>query len=46
MAGGSDAGGEDGGGGDISGDSGVLGVRIRMLMVTVVGHVMVVTVGW
>ena len=42
MAGGSDAGGEDAGGGD----SGVLGVGIRMLMVTVVGHVTVVAVGW
>ena len=42
MAGGSDAGGEDAGGGD----SGVLGVGIRMLMVTVVGRVTVVAVGW
>ena len=46
MAGGSDAGGEDAGGGDIGGDSGVLGVGIRMLMVTVVGRVTVVAVGW
>jgi len=46
MAGGGDAGGEDGVGGDVSGDGGVLGVRVRMMVVKVVGRVVVVTVGW
>ena len=46
MASGSDAGGEDGAGGDVSGDGGVLGVRVRVMVVKGVGRVMVVTVGW